>query len=276
MLAGFEARFAEPAPGAGRIRYLVAGSGPPILLVHGLGGAASNWAVLAPILARRYRVVVPDLPGHGGSDPLRGASGLDAFAEGALAAAAAERLDQATVVGHSLGGAVALRAAGRAHGAVDRLVLAAPAGISSSSRRNRVALALTTTLRPGRAAARFRSRVAADPRLARACFFALAEARLTPEAIHGFLAGAADASDTRTAARALLAEDLRLEIDRVRCPVLLLWGARDRILPPDDAFEYARRLRAQLRLLPRTGHLLIGERPEECAALIEDFVSRAR
>jgi pimeloyl-ACP methyl ester carboxylesterase len=62
---GFERR--EFLHGGMRLRYLVGGSGPPLVLVHGLGGAASNWRLVAPALAAERRVVVPDLPGHGGS-----------------------------------------------------------------------------------------------------------------------------------------------------------------------------------------------------------------
>ena len=70
LLPGFTPHFAE-IDGI-RTRYFLAGEGPPLTLVHGLGGAASNWTELAPILAERHRVLVPDLPGHGGSDPLPG------------------------------------------------------------------------------------------------------------------------------------------------------------------------------------------------------------
>jgi pimeloyl-ACP methyl ester carboxylesterase len=54
----------------------------------------------------------------------------------------------------------------------------------------------------------------------------------------------------------------------VRCPVLVLWGARDNQLPVGDAFDYARRLRARLRVIADCGHLLIAERPEACADAI--------
>jgi pimeloyl-ACP methyl ester carboxylesterase len=54
----------------------------------------------------------------------------------------------------------------------------------------------------------------------------------------------------------------------------VLWGARDNQLPVGDAFEYARRLRAPLRLIADCGHLLIGERPEACADAITGFLSR--
>src|SRR3989440_11850147 len=63
-LPGFEERFAE-ARGC-RLRYLVAGEGEPLVLAHGLGGAAANWLALAPLLLPGRRVLVPELPGHGG------------------------------------------------------------------------------------------------------------------------------------------------------------------------------------------------------------------
>ena len=58
----------------------------------------------------------------------------------------------------------------------------------------------------------------------------------------------------------------------IACPTLVLWGARDNQLPVADAFDFARRLRAELRVIADCGHLLIGERPELCAAAIADFV----
>ena len=69
------------AVGGSSLRYLVGGAGPPLVLVHGLAGAASNWVELAPLLARRHRLLIPDLPGHGGSEPLAEASTLDPFAD---------------------------------------------------------------------------------------------------------------------------------------------------------------------------------------------------
>src|SRR5689334_8517196 len=93
-----------------RLRVFEAGSGPTIALLHGLGGAASNWALVAPALARRSRVVVPDLPGHGGSSALPApVETLDPYADRVAALLA----EPAVVVGHSLGAVVALRLAAR-------------------------------------------------------------------------------------------------------------------------------------------------------------------
>src|SRR3954463_15970017 len=108
-LPALEERFAELK--GSRMRYFVAGEGPPLILVHGLGGAASNWTALLPLLLPGRRLVVPDLPGHGGSPALPGVSGLEPFADRVAAVAEREGMLRAPVVGHSLGGMVVLRLA---------------------------------------------------------------------------------------------------------------------------------------------------------------------
>lgn len=277
LLPGFEERFAETA--AGRLHYLVGGSqtqtGPALVLVHGLGGAASNWTELAPALAVSRRVVVPELAGHGRSDPLPDASSLDPFAEGVALIAERERLRRAVLVGHSLGGVVALRLALRRPDAVAGVVLAAAAGISSGTRRARYALSVLGRLQPGRRLAPYRGRVARSRRLRLLVFgyWGVADVTsLSERAVTGFMAGPELHTDTVSAARALVADDPRKELDGVRCPCLVLWGADDHQLGLEDAFEYARRLRAPLRVIADCGHLLIGERPDACRDAIESFV----
>ena len=82
-IRGFETRLLEWR--GVRLRYAVGGAGPPVALVHGLGGTIGNWRLVAPSLAERRRVVAVDLPGHGGSEPLPDAATVDVFAEAALA-----------------------------------------------------------------------------------------------------------------------------------------------------------------------------------------------
>jgi pimeloyl-ACP methyl ester carboxylesterase len=273
LLEGFRPLFAEIE--GRRIRYFMAGAGEPLLLVHGLGGAAVNWTELAPLLARRRRVIVPDLPGHGGSDGISDGAGLGAFADWLAALLKLEGARPVAVAGHSMGGVVALRLAVRHPESVAALALLGSAGISSTTRRAEVFIALTARLRPARKAARLRHLVAARPRLRRLVFGywgASDPAALSPQSVLGFLQGAATATDVLTAGKALLRDDPRLHLDRVRCPSLVVWGARDRLAPVADGFEYARRLRAPLRTLPGTGHLLIAEHPAACAAILEGFL----
>jgi pimeloyl-ACP methyl ester carboxylesterase len=99
---------------------------------------------------------------------------------------------------------------------------------------------------------------------------------LSATAIDGLLGEAPLHTDVRSPAWALIRDDPRRELEGVRCPTVLLWGARDLQVPIGDAFEYARRLRAPLRTFADTGHLLIAERPEACAAAIEEFLDRIR
>jgi pimeloyl-ACP methyl ester carboxylesterase len=260
----------------GRLRYFVAGAGPPLVLVHGLGGSATNWCELAPLMAARHRLVIPDLPGHGGSEPLAGVSGLEPYADRVAAVMAHEGIDRAAVVGHSLGGLVVLRLALRRPELVSAVVLAGAAGLSLGGVWLRNVLTAFTIIRPGRLAGRHRSLVARSPRLRRFVFGFVSVADpvgLTDTAVDGFLAGHILHTDTASAWRALRDDDPRQELEHLRCPVLVLWGAEDAQLRLDDAFEYARRLRAPLRTIAGCGHLLIGERPEACADAIESFLS---
>jgi pimeloyl-ACP methyl ester carboxylesterase len=262
-----------------RLRYYVGGDGPPLVLLHGLGGGAANWIDLAPILARRHRVLVPDLPGHGGSAPLPAAVTLDPYVDRVTKLAEREGLREAAVVGHSLGGLVALRLAVRSPESVRALVLTASAGIRSATREAERFLNLAALLRPSARYARHRGAIARSRVLRTLVFgyFGASDPAAMPEsAVHGFLAPLGMHSDTVTARRALVRDDPRLDLERVQCPVLLVWGARDNQVTVADAFEYARRLRAPLRLIADCGHLLIGERPDACAAAIEEFLDRIR
>jgi pimeloyl-ACP methyl ester carboxylesterase len=273
-LEGFEER--ELRWRGTRLRYAIGGDGPPLLLVHGLGGTIENWRALAPPLAARHRVLVPDLPGHGHSATLPEARDVDALAEAALGIAGAEDLGRAVWVGHSLGGLVALRAAVLQPDAVRGLVLAAAAGIGTATRAAQVTLAVLGVTKPGRLIAPHRHAWAAS-RLGRRAAFgwwgAADPDALEPELAEAFLVGPAHHTDTRQAGRALLASDPRTELDRVACPCLCLWGARDNWVRVEDGVEYARRLRAPLRLIAGCGHLLIGERPDACLTAIREFVS---
>ena len=274
LVAGFAER--EVRLGARPVRYLVGGEGPPVALVHGLGGAAVNWRGVAPALARERRVILPELPGHGGSARAPAAATLDPFADAVLAVLEAEGALPAPLVGHSLGGVVGLRAAVRRPTAVSGLVLAAAAGISSATRVAEVTVTVLGLVRPGRALGARAGRVSRS-RLGRTVAFGwwgVADpAGLEPELAEAFLVGPPQHTDTLSAGKALVATDPRSDLERVRCPCLCLWGANDNWVPLQDGMEYARRLRAPLRAIADCGHLLIGERPEAVVRAIRGFLA---
>ena len=259
-----------------RVRYLAAGAGPPVVLVHGLGGAAGNWRLIAPALAAEHRVIVPELPGHGGSSPLPAAATLDPYADAVLAVLEAEDALPAAWVGHSLGALVGLRAAIRRPEAVSGIVLAAGAGISSALPMSRAVVKLLGVLQPGKRVAPHRQRLARSRwgrRLAFGWWGVADPARLEPEMAEAFLAGPAEHTDTVSAGKALVDGDPRRELGLVRPPCLCLWGASDNWVPLRDGMEYARRLRAPLRSIADCGHLLIAERPDAVLHAVREFLA---
>jgi pimeloyl-ACP methyl ester carboxylesterase len=275
-LPGFDERWVEPR--GVPIRYFAAGRGRPVVLLHGLGGAAANWSAVAPQLARSRRVLVPELPGHGGSAPLAALPTLEPFVDVVLEVARAEDALPTAIVGHSLGGLVALMVAGRAPEAVTAVVVAAGAGISSGARAAEAVLTVLGLVQPGRVVARYRRRWASSPLLRTLAFgwWGISDpVGLSPETAESFLVGPGWHTDTFAAGKALVHTDPRPDLARVRCPCLCLWGADDHWVPLQDGMEYARRLHAPLRVVADCGHLLIGERPDACVEAIEDFLDGA-
>jgi pimeloyl-ACP methyl ester carboxylesterase len=249
----------------GALRYHAGGNGEPLLLLHGLGGSTSNWAELLPDLLARFRVVAVDWPGHAGSGPLDRGAGIGDFAAVAAHVLEAEETGPALVGGHSFGGQVALRLAHTRPELVRGLLLVSPAGIRTTTRGARLLVNTSTVVRPGRLVAPLRRRYARRRWYRRVVFqpwFVSDAVALTPSAAHAVLDALPLHTDTVTAGRAMLADDPRTDLDAISCPVVLVWGARDAQLPLEDAFEYARRLHARLRLVADCGHLAIVERPQ--------------
>jgi pimeloyl-ACP methyl ester carboxylesterase len=274
-LPGFEARLAE-VKGC-RLRYFVGGreGADPVVLVHGLGGCAENWVDVAPRLAKTRRVLIPELPGHGLSTPLPAVPSLAAFADRVAAVADREGMLPAAFVGHSLGGVVALRLALRREADVSALVLGATAGISSTTWRAKYGLRILGIIGPRKLVAPWADSVAGSTFLRYAVFGRWGAADptiLSREAVDGFLEGTRLTSDSVSAARVLVDDDVRPDLGELRCPTLVLWGARDNQLAVADALDFARRLGAPLRVIADCGHLLIGERPDLCAEAIETFL----
>jgi pimeloyl-ACP methyl ester carboxylesterase len=201
LLRGFRSHVAEID--GRRTRYWVGGDGPPVVLVHGLGGAAVNFADLAPLLARRHRVLVLDLPGHGGTEPLRELDGLGDLANHVAATAEREEMLPAAVVGYSMGGVVALRLAVSRPADVVALALVAPAGIVSQTRRAQIWLTVAAALRPAGLVALVRGAIARRPNLRIPVFgyWGAQDPRaLTPSSVLGFLQAQREHTDVRGAA----------------------------------------------------------------------------
>jgi len=112
-----------------RVFYRSAGSGPVVVLVHGITSTSATWANVLPYLAERFTVIAPDLLGHGASAKPRGDYSLGAYASEIRDLLIALGHDRATVVGHSLGGGVAMQLAYLFPEHCDRLVLVSSGGL---------------------------------------------------------------------------------------------------------------------------------------------------
>src|SRR5262249_50983849 len=130
------------------LRVVSGGAGRPVLLLHGLSGAARNWERIALELAATHRVLAPDLPGHGGSPPVPSRSRMEEFADRIALLVESERAAPALVAGHSFGGQLALDLAARRPELVRGVVAVAASGIGTSTRRAAVLVRATAFLRP--------------------------------------------------------------------------------------------------------------------------------
>src|ERR1700736_6472893 len=123
--------------------FRIAVSGPALLLIHGIGDNSTTWNTVQAKLAQRFTVIAPDLLGHGQSDKPRADYSLAAFANGMRDLLAVLGIDRVTVVGHSLGGGIAMQFAYQYPHLVERIVLAGSGGVTSD-----VSLALRLAAMP--------------------------------------------------------------------------------------------------------------------------------
>jgi pimeloyl-ACP methyl ester carboxylesterase len=252
------------------------GDGPPLVLLHGLGTTQRIWSLVIAALAADRRVITLDLPGFGGSAPAGEGFELPEVVERVARALAARDVRAPfDLVGHSLGGAVALTLAARRPRLVRRLVLVAPAGLQAPTRvppdvlgagaeglfAVRRALAPLTDLAWGR---RLLLAFAADD----GALLSPAQARMMVEASAG-------AQRIAPALATIAQADLRPLLHRSRAPLGLMWGAEDRAVPRRLAVEIGRRRPdAQLEVIAHAGHVPMIEKPDQFSAALHRLLNR--
>lgn len=251
--------------GGFRLRYFEAGSGPPLVLVHGLGSTAMrDWGRNIPPLARTHHVYAPDLPGFGRSErPVNAEYSIPMQVEAVRSFMAAVGLTRARVAGLSMGGWIAARLAGEHPELVERLALVAPAG-----------------MRPIESAP-----IPVDvffPQDEEGVRRLIAAVRYKPPAAPGFLVRdilAWKQRDDWVVRRTL--ESMREGRDfldgtlaRVDMPVLIVWGRQDALLPAAYAGPlHAEIPAAKLTLLDGCGHVVMADCPEAFDRELEAFLA---
>jgi pimeloyl-ACP methyl ester carboxylesterase len=263
------------------LSYVQAGSGPVLLLIHGIAGTLETWQAVIESLAEQHTVIAPDLPGHGGSAPGAGDYSLGAFAAGLRDLLVTLGHERATLVGHSLGGGIAMQFAYQFPEITERLVLVSSGGLGPE-----VSAILRAAALPG--ADQFIAATAAlgntvGARVARG----LAVVGLRPntdvaEIARGY-ASLVD-RDRRTAFLAALRGVIGTGGQRVHAadrlylaegmPVLIIWGARDPIIPVQHAENAHEAIPgSRLEIFKGVGHLPQLDAPGHFIAVLERFMS---
>jgi pimeloyl-ACP methyl ester carboxylesterase len=262
------------------VNYVELGEGAPLIFIHGLSGCWQNWLENIPYFARDHRVIALDLPGFGASPMPREKISINGYA-----AVVDELLDtlnigEASIVGNSMGGFIGAELAIEFATRVDRLVLVSAAGLTTAEMHNDRGLAalrrIENILAYGAAWAGTRSdRLSRRPGLRKALMLAVAAhpdqlpAPLTAEQVRG--SGKPGFLD---ALEALGTYPLKDRLERIEAPTLIVWGAKDRLVPRRDADRFLEAIgeNANKVVYEDTGHVAMLERPARFNADVEKFL----
>lgn len=253
-----------------RLRVLEAGQGPALLLIHGLSASHDIWEYVVDEFADRYRVIAPDLPGHGESAKPDAPYTIDFYAGIVRTLARELGVDSAVVAGSSLGGKIALELACWYPRFVRALVLAAPAAEYARGLRP-FGKAIQALSRPAV------MRVALDRALEQTFYDRTRVGHLVRRKLLGARLTAPDFSDFARAVARSVGGVLSCEaqpLHRITQPVLAIWGREDRIVPMHRSLQLARALpHVQLRVVERCGHVAMLEQPGEFNRHVAEFLA---
>jgi 4,5:9,10-diseco-3-hydroxy-5,9,17-trioxoandrosta-1(10),2-diene-4-oate hydrolase len=261
-----------------RVHYRCAGSGPPLLLIHGLVGSARNWNRNIEDLARDATVYAIDLLNMGESDRVQGLdAGLEAAADFIARWMDVLGIDQADVAGVSHGGAISMTLAARYPQRVRKLILFAPANPYCNLGRRLISFYKT---RPGKWLAR---RIPALPRFVHATALGRMygdPSRVTQEALEWYTDGLAIPGTVDHVLAIVRRWYVDMGMLRTALPrlasrsVLIIWGDRDRAVGLSSARELQQVLiNSKLLIVPGAGHLAFEERPDVCNQAMRNWLA---
>jgi len=249
-----------------RIRYLELGEGegPPVVFIHGFGGDLANWQYNQEVLAERHRTIALDLPGHGGSSKEVEAGDVAALAASVEGFLDAKGIERAHLVGHSLGGAIAIDVACNWPSKVASMTLICPAGLGPE---------INTDYIEGFLAAKRRKQMrpvlemlVADPKMvSREMVEEVLKFRRidgVDRALRTIVDGVFPGGRQTTVVKDRLGE--------IEAPVQIVWGKEDRIIPPTHADGVPGQVR--VHVLEDAGHMVHLEKSADVNALIEQLV----
>ncbi|AXL93655.1 hypothetical protein C4J65_35555 [Streptomyces sp. CB09001] len=260
----------------------MAGKGDAVLLIHGIGDSSDTWRDVMPGLARSHRVIAPDLLGHGHSDKPRADYSLAAYANGMRDLLSVLGVERATIVGHSLGGAVAMQFAYQFPERCERLVLVGTGGIS-----RHVTPLLRAASLPGAELVlqmlqlpTMRWQVGAAVKVLQWLGTDLAVD--APDLLR-VVDALPDATSRNAFVRTLRAVvDWRGQVGTMldRCylaqgmPTMLIWGGRDRVVPALHAgLGHVSMPSSRLEIFEGAGHFPFRSDPDRFLSVLRDFIT---
>lgn len=240
--------------------YHRAGHGKQLVLLHGWADSAKTYARLSEILKADYEVLMLDLPGFGGSQAPPQAWGLEQYADFVEAWLKKLNLKPYAMIGHSYGGAVAIIYASQAP-QISKLILLASAGLRDKNRGRKMIYKLAAKT------AKLPLYVLPEPKR-----------RRVKQKLYGSIG-----SDLmllphmEQTYRKMINQDVRAAAGRINLPVLLIYGADDKLTPPSDGRLISQAIKhSQLEIVSGAGHFLHQEQVAEVGSLMADFLKGGR
>src|SRR3954454_11832446 len=267
-----------------RRAFVLAGDGPPLLLLHGIGNSAQTWAGVIEKLAAQHTVLAPDLLGHGSSDKPRGDYSIAGYANGIRDLLSVLDIEQVTIVGHSLGGGIALQFAYQFPERVERLVLVGSGGLGPDLSAGLRLASLpgaeaVLTVLSGASGLLRRGLQAVDTVGGALGWKPVRDVAEAAEAILALRDVEARQAFLRTLRGVVDAHGQAVTaIDRLylanAVPMLVVWGSRDPIVPAAHA-ETVRRLvpTARVEVFPGAGHWPHLDDPDRFCTVLLDFLA---
>jgi len=268
-----------------RRAFVRAGSGPAVLLLHGLGCDHTTWEPVIDTLARRYTVIAPDLLGHGLSDKPRADYSVGGYANGMRDLLTVLGIDRVTVVGHSFGGGVAMQFAYQFPERTERLVLVSSGGLGPE-----VSPAIRAVTTPGFHQVMGLLTLPGVRHLGKAGLHALARTGLDATRDLDEVAEIYD-SFRDPAARAAIRHVVGAVVDwkgqivtmadraylTQAMPIAVIWGRDDRVIPVKHASHAAELApTARVEVIPNAGHFPHKDHPQRFAKIVHEFIRSTR
>lgn len=256
-----------------RRAFRMAGSGPAMVLIHGIGDSSVTWDPVLPALARHHLVIAPDLLGHGRSDKPRADYSVAAYANGVRDLLGVLGIQRATLVGHSLGGGVAMQFAYQFPERTERLVLVGSggAGLSVSPVLRAMTLPGATGVLQWLRVPTARWQVGTTVRLLRALDTDIGQD--APDLLR-MIDALPDARARTAFVRTLRSVvDWRGQVTR-GMPTLLVWGSRDAVIPVAHGLRAHEAMPgSRLEVFDGAGHFPFHSDPQRFVRVVEDFLA---